>query len=155
MRSRAAFVSGAMLSVLAFVSAGTGEALVNVDNTIHTGVFSIGSGQVARVHVQHVAGRGAKCEVAVSFVRAGGQIVGSASLTPSGGRAQSTEYTQPVQPGQSVRLRAVVELTPPADEAPNGNCIVSAEVADRLTGQTQFMIGDAVQFEIVEGTSLQ
>jgi hypothetical protein len=121
-----------------------------VDNVIHTGVFSIGNGQIARVHVQHVAGRGAKCEVEVSFVRiADGHVVGSTALTPSGGDAASTEYTQPVQVGQSVRLRAVVELTPLGAAGQNGNCVVSAEVADRSTGRTQFMIGDAVQFRIV------
>ena len=146
MRSRAAVTAGVMFIVLALVVASTGEALVIVDNTIHTGVFSITSGQTVRVHAQHVPGRQAKCAVAVSFFRAGqGVLVGSANLTPGGDNAEFAQFTEPA--GSGHRLRAVVELTPTPGAA-NGNCIVSAEVLDG-SGQTQFMIGDAAQFEIV------
>ena len=146
MRSRAAVASGAMFIVLAFVLASTAHALINVDNTIHTGVFSISSGQTVRVHAQHVAGRGAKCETEVRFFRAGQSVlVGSTLLTPTGGGTESAQYTEPAGPGH--RLRAVVELTPTPGAA-NGNCIVSAEVVDG-SGQTQFVIGDAVEFQIV------
>jgi hypothetical protein len=148
MRSRLAFVSGAVFTMLALVVASPVEALILVveDNTIHTGVFSISSGQTVRVHAQHVPGLQAKCQVEVSFFRAGqGVLVGGpVPLAPGGDNAEFAEYTAP----SNQRLRAVVELTPPTPPAANGNCIVSAEVRDG-SGQTLFMIGDAVQFQIV------
>jgi len=148
MRSRAAFASGVMFIVLALVLPSAVEALINVDNTIHTGVFSVISGQqIVRVHVNHVLGRQARCVVTVSFFHAvdGSLVGGPTPLTAAGGRADFTEYT----PLGSVPLRAVVELTP-TPGARNGNCIVSAEVVDSSSGLTQFMIGDTARFTIVQ-----
>jgi hypothetical protein len=145
MRSRLVVISGAVFTMLALVLASPVEALINVNNTVHTGVFSISSGQTVRVHAQHVPGQQAKCQVEVSFFRAGqGVLVGGPTLlTPGGDNAEFAEYTA----GSNQRLRAEVALVSPTPVPANGSCIVSAEVMNP-SGQTLFMIGDAVQFAI-------
>ena len=137
-----------MFIVLALVLASPVEALINVDNAIHTGVFSISSGQTVRVYINHVLGRQARCVVTVSFLNANGDVVvGPTPLTAGGGRAAFTEYSAAVS--GSGPLRAVVELTP-TPGARNGNCIVTAEVVESASGLTQFMIGNAAKFAIVQ-----
>jgi hypothetical protein len=140
-----------MFVVLALVLPSAVDALINVDNTIHTGVFSVISGQqVVRVHVNHVLGRQARCVVTVSFFHAvdGSLVGGPTPLAAAGGRAVFTEYMETTLPG-SVPLRAAVELTP-TPGARNGNCIVSAEVVDISSGLTQYMIGNTARFTIVQ-----
>ena len=143
MRYGQALVSAVLATTLTLSLAGRGEAVINVGNTIQTGMISLNAGRTARVYIHHRAGQGARCAVRIEFRNEAGDLVqGFAQLNLQGGDAGSSDRTAVA----FERVRAEVTLVPIPQA--NGNCIVSAEVLN-ANQQTLSTLGDAAAFDIV------
>ena len=143
MRCDHALITAVLVATLTLLLPGRGEAVINVGNTIQTGMLTLQAGQTLRVYVHHRAGQGARCAVRIVYRdQIGEPVAGFAQLQLQGGDAGQFEFSAVT----TQQLRAELTLVPIAQA--NGNCIVSAEVLD-VGDQFLYRLGDAAAFDIV------
>jgi hypothetical protein len=103
---------------------------------VDTGMFGIGIGQTARVHILNItdpAVPAPPCNVEVRFFDAQGDLLGESRLSVLPGRAAFADHTDPtLRLGQRKHLRASVLQQPPDPAQPTPACVMTAEARSQL-----------------------
>jgi hypothetical protein len=111
---------------------------------VDTGMFGIGIGQTARVHILNItdpAVPAPPCNVEVRFFDAQGDLLGESRLSVLPGRAAFADHTDPtLRLGQRKHLRASVLQQPPDPAQPTPACVMTAEAFDNVTGRAGIII---------------
>lgn len=118
--------------------------IVNTRPAVDTGMFGIGAGEVARVHVVNLIDPRsgiAPCTVEMQFLGARGELLAEIAKKILPGEADFFDFTDPTLRRPSRRhLRARVIQHPLPDGDPTPVCATTTEVFDGKTGQAGIII---------------